>query len=101
MARSRTVLTAVCGLTAAAMVALAVTRPWEGDSTPETTSGGTGAVAAGAPSSSSTPPATPESVAQAFLAAWSSGDYAKAGSLTDAPDKAAAGLKNEMAALGP
>ncbi|MFL6116274.1 MAG: penicillin-binding transpeptidase domain-containing protein, partial [Catenulispora sp.] len=100
MARSRTVLTAVCGLTAVALVALVVTKPWDSGSKP-TTPGGTGPAAAAGSSSSPTPAATPESVAQAFLAAWSAGDYAKAGSLSDAPDTATAGLKNVMTTLGP
>src|ERR1051326_7432100 len=99
MARSRIVLSAVGGLTAVALGAVVVTKPWDGDSK-STASGGTGPAGAAAPTSSSTPAATPESVAQAFLAAWSSGDYAKAAALTDAPDKAAAGLKNVMTALG-
>jgi len=90
----------VCGVTAVALVAVVVTKPWDSGSK-STTSGGTGGAAATGPSSSPTPAATPESVAQAFLAAWSAGDYAKAGSLTDAPDKATAGLKNVMTALGP
>ncbi|GAA2061379.1 penicillin-binding transpeptidase domain-containing protein [Catenulispora yoronensis] len=62
------------------------------------------AAANGAPgsatSSADTGP-TPESVAQAFLAAWKSGDYTKAGSYTDLPDKAGPRLKQVMTSLAP
>jgi hypothetical protein len=44
---------------------------------------------------------TPQSVAAAFLAAWQSGDYTKAGSYTDLPDKAGPRLKQVMTSLAP
>src|SRR5947209_14634639 len=42
-----------------------------------------------------------DAVAAAFLAAWQSGDYTKAGSLTDLPDKAGPRLKAVMESLAP
>ncbi|GAA2005346.1 penicillin-binding transpeptidase domain-containing protein [Catenulispora subtropica] len=86
---------ALCGVTVAALVA--VSGCGGGDSKPKAGGGTT----AGAAAPTSSPTVTPQSVAQSFLDAWASGDYAKAASFTDAPDKAAAGLKNEMAALAP
>ncbi|GAA1997665.1 penicillin-binding transpeptidase domain-containing protein [Catenulispora subtropica] len=44
---------------------------------------------------------TPQSVAEAFLAAWQAGDYTKAGSYTDLPDKAGPRLKQVMTSLAP
>jgi hypothetical protein len=44
---------------------------------------------------------SPQSVAEAFLAAWQAGDYTKAGSLTDLPDKAGPRLKQVMTSLAP
>ncbi|MFL6110884.1 MAG: penicillin-binding transpeptidase domain-containing protein [Catenulispora sp.] len=44
---------------------------------------------------------TPQSVAAAFLAAWQAGDYTKAASYTDIPDKAAPRLKAVMTSLAP
>jgi hypothetical protein len=42
-----------------------------------------------------------DTVAAAFLAAWQSGDYTKAGSMTDLPDKAGPRLKAVMESLAP
>jgi hypothetical protein len=42
-----------------------------------------------------------DTVAAAFLAAWQSGDYTKAGSMTDLPDKAGPRLKSVMESLSP
>lgn len=42
-----------------------------------------------------------DTVAAAFLAAWQSGDYTKAGSMTDLPDKAGPRLKAVMQSLAP
>jgi hypothetical protein len=42
-----------------------------------------------------------DTVAAAFLAAWQSGDFTKAGSLTDLPDKAGPRLKAVMESLAP
>ncbi|MEY9891835.1 hypothetical protein ABIA31_005507 [Catenulispora sp. MAP5-51] len=42
-----------------------------------------------------------DTVAAAFLAAWQSGDYTKAGSMTDLPDKAGPRLKSVMESLAP
>jgi hypothetical protein len=56
-------------------------------------SGGTGATA--------TPPATPDGVATAFLAAWAAGDYKKAASFTDDPAKAEPRLTSVMKSLAP
>jgi len=44
---------------------------------------------------------TPQSVAAEFLAAWQAGDYTKAASFTDIPDKAAPRLKAVMQSLAP
>ena len=52
-------------------------------------------------STSSSPAATPQSVAQAFLAAWSSGDYKAASALTDDANHAAARLTAVMGSLAP
>ncbi|GAA2059882.1 penicillin-binding transpeptidase domain-containing protein [Catenulispora yoronensis] len=46
-------------------------------------------------------PATPEAVAKAFLDAWASGDYAKAGALTDNAKAAGPRLQAVMKSLNP
>ncbi|NUR26756.1 MAG: hypothetical protein HOV83_13095 [Catenulispora sp.] len=55
----------------------------------------------GAAQSSADSGPTPQSVAEAFLAAWQAGDYTKAGSYTDLPDKAGPRLKQVMTSLAP
>ncbi|NUR58969.1 MAG: hypothetical protein HOV87_09885 [Catenulispora sp.] len=57
--------------------------------------------APGSATSSADDVSGPKSVAEAFLAAWQAGDYAKAGSLTDLPDKAGPRLKQVMTSLAP
>jgi Penicillin binding protein transpeptidase domain/NTF2-like N-terminal transpeptidase domain len=47
------------------------------------------------------PPATPDAVAKDFLAAWASGDYTKAGSLTDNAAAAGPRLQAVMKSLNP
>jgi len=64
-----------------------------GGSKPKTSTGAQGATSAGA--------SPTDQVAAAFLAAWQSGDYTKAGSLTDLPDKAGPRLKAVMESLAP
>ena len=64
-----------------------------GGSKPKTATGGQAATSAGA--------SPTDQAAAAFLAAWQSGDYTKAGSLTDLPDKAGARLKAVMTSLAP
>ena len=51
--------------------------------------------------SASPAPTTPDAVAKAFLAAWASGDYAKAGSLTDNAAAAGPRLQAVMKSLNP
>jgi hypothetical protein len=64
--------------------------------------GGTAKPAANGSQTSTSAGASPtDTVAAEFLAAWQSGDYAKAGSLTDLPDKAGARLKAVMQSLAP
>jgi len=58
--------------------------------------------AAGAQGATSSAGASPtDTVAAAFLAAWQSGDYTKAGAMTDLPDKAGPRLKSVMTSLAP
>jgi hypothetical protein len=64
-----------------------------GGSKPKTAGGAQAATSAGA--------SPTDQVAAAFLAAWQSGDYTKAGSLTDLPDKAGPRLKAVMESLAP
>jgi hypothetical protein len=103
MTSKRTTTAVVAGLCGVTVVALiAVFGFGGGDSKSKAGgSGGGGTSGGAAAASSSAPPVTPQSVAQAFLDAWAAGDWAKAAALTDTPDKASAGLKNEMAALAP
>ncbi|NUR58205.1 MAG: hypothetical protein HOV87_05845, partial [Catenulispora sp.] len=70
-----------------------------GGSSSKSSSGATSP--AGAGRSSAAPTATPQTVAQAFLDAWVAGDWHKAASFTDDPDKAEKGLQAEMTALAP
>ncbi|ACU70232.1 penicillin-binding protein transpeptidase [Catenulispora acidiphila DSM 44928] len=58
--------------------------------------------ASGGTSAATSEGASPtDTVAAAFLAAWQSGDYTKAGSMTDLPDKAGPRLKQVMESLAP
>jgi hypothetical protein len=85
---------------AAAVAAVSVTiwlRSDHRDSSP-TAQTGPGSAAS---TDSGAPPTTPEAVAQAFLAAWASGDYAKAGSLTDNATAANPRLQAVMKSLNP
>jgi len=54
-----------------------------------------------AASTSSSPQVTPQNVAQAFLTAWSGGDFDGAGKLTDDATNATARLKAVMGSLSP
>lgn len=82
--------TAACGLTAAALLATSACGGSSGKSKASADAKGGGA---GGATTSSSPAATPQSVAQAFLAAWSSGDYAGAGALTNDATNATNRLK--------
>jgi hypothetical protein len=86
----------VCGLTAATLLATGAC----GGGKSKSASGQNGASSGGA-AASSAPQATPQSVAQAFLTAWGSGDFNGAGALTDTPDTATTRLKNVMGSLSP
>ena len=57
--------------------------------------------AGGSAASSDAAPATPDAVAKDFLAAWASGDYTKAGSLTDNAAAAGPRLQAVMKSLNP
>jgi hypothetical protein len=94
---SRRVLLAI----AATATALAVVTAGcsGGDSKPKPAAKGAAGSASSSADAQSGP--TPQSVAEAFLAAWQAGDYTKAGSLTDLPDKAGPRLKQVMTSLAP
>jgi hypothetical protein len=68
-----------------------------GGSKPKASSG----AASGGASGATDGPATPDSVATAFLAAWQAGDYKKAASFTDDPAKAEPRLASVMKSLAP
>src|SRR6478672_8980200 len=81
---------------AATATSLAILTAGCGGGGSKPTAGGT----SGAASSTNNGP-TPDSVAAAFLAAWQAGDYTKAASFTDLPDKAGPRLKAVMTSLAP
>ncbi|ACU74684.1 penicillin-binding protein transpeptidase [Catenulispora acidiphila DSM 44928] len=84
------------GLVAAAL--LATSACGGGSSHPST---GSGQKAGAGATTSSSPQATPQSVAQAFLTAWSGGDFAGAAALTDDATDASTRLKAVMGSLTP
>jgi hypothetical protein len=88
-----------CGLTAAALLTTSACGLF-GSGSSKSSAGGKGAGPAAATTSSS-PQATPQSVAQAFLTAWSGGDYAGAAALTDNAKDATSRLGAVMGALAP
>src|ERR1051326_4529363 len=92
---SRRVLLAIAAI--ATSLAVVTAGCSGGDSKPKPAANGTTGSAAAA----SDDGPTPQSVAAAFLAAWQAGDYTKAASYTDIPDKAAPRLKAVMQSLAP
>jgi hypothetical protein len=97
--RITAVRTAACGLTAAALLTTSGCGLFgsSGKSKSADGKGGSG----GAATSSSSPQATPQSVAQAFLAAWSGNDIDSAAALTDDKANASTRLKAVMGSLAP
>jgi hypothetical protein len=96
---TRTVTAAVVtvAVAAAASVALWLRSDHDGAS-PAAQTGPDGAATSPATDAA---PATPEAVAKDFLAAWASGDYTKAGSLTDNAAAAGPRLQAVMKSLNP
>ncbi|ACU70371.1 penicillin-binding protein transpeptidase [Catenulispora acidiphila DSM 44928] len=101
---TRTVATAVVtvAVVAAASAALWLRSDHHGTS-PTAQTGPDSAAAAGSGSNpaANAAPTTPEAVAKDFLAAWASGDYTKAGSLTDNASAAGPRLQAVMKSLNP
>lgn len=100
---TRTVATAVVtvAVVAAASAALWLRSDHHGTS-PTSQTGPDGAAAgSGSNPGANAAPATPEAVAKDFLAAWASGDYTKAGSLTDNASAAGPRLQAVMKSLNP
>jgi hypothetical protein len=89
--------TMACGLTAAALLTTSGCGLFGSSSSK---SSATKSTAPGAPVSSSAQ-VTPQSAAQAFLTAWSGGDFDGAGKLTDNATDATARLKAVMGSLSP
>lgn len=91
--RKNAVVAMACGLSATVLVV-----GCGGGSSHPSASGKDGSAGG---STSSSPQATPQSVAQAFLTAWSGNDYAGAGALTDDTANATNRLKAVMGSLAP
>ncbi|MBW8803475.1 MAG: hypothetical protein JF587_06390 [Catenulisporales bacterium] len=91
---SRRVLLAIAAI--ATSLAVVTAGCSGGGSKPKPTANGSSGPAAAADNGP-----TPQSVAAAFLAAWQAGDFTKAASFTDIPDKAAPRLKAVMTSLAP
>lgn len=91
--RRKAVVAMACGLSATVLLA----GCGGGSSHPAAAGKGAG----GAGGTSSSPQATPQSVAQAFLTAWSGNDFGGAGALTDDAADAANRLKAVMGSLSP
>ena len=96
--RITAVRTTACGLIAAALLTTSACGLF-GSGSSKSSAGGKGSGPAATTSSS--PQATPQSVAQAFLTAWSGGDYAGAAALTDDAKDATTRLGAVMGALAP
>ncbi|NUP49028.1 MAG: hypothetical protein HOW97_17235 [Catenulispora sp.] len=94
---SRRVLLAIAA-TATSLAVVTAGCSGGGGSKPKPAANGTSGSAAAPSVDSGT---SPQAVAEAFLAAWQAGDYTKAGSLTDLPDKAGPRLKQVMTSLAP
>ncbi|MEY9862238.1 hypothetical protein ABH935_007883 [Catenulispora sp. GAS73] len=107
---SRTVTAAVvtAAVVATASVALWLRSDHSGTGTSPTAQTGpgsgtasSGAAGAAGAAGSGDAPSTPDAVAKGFLAAWASGDYPKAGSLTDNATAAGPRLQAVMKSLNP
>jgi len=96
--RTRAVRITACGLTAAALLTTSACGLF-GSGSSKSSAGGKGSGPAATTSSS--PQASPQSVAQAFLTAWSGGDYAGAAALTDDTKNATTRLGAVMGSLAP
>lgn len=96
---TRTVTAAVVTVAAVAAASVALWLRSDHDGTSPAAQSGPGGTAKS--SATGAAPTTPDAVAKDFLAAWASGDYTRAGSLTD--DAAAAGprLQAVMKSLNP
>ena len=97
--RITAVRTTACGLTAAALLTTSACGLF-GSGSSKSSAGGKGSGPAAATTSSS-PQATPQDVAKAFLTAWSGGDYAGAAALTDDTKNATTRLGAVMGSLTP
>ncbi|MEY9860651.1 hypothetical protein ABH935_006288 [Catenulispora sp. GAS73] len=89
-----------CGMVAAALLTTSGCGLF-GSSSSKSSSSDSKNSGAGAATTSSSPQATPQTVAQAFLDAWSKGDFDGAGKLTDDATNATARLKAVMGSLSP
>ena len=94
MGSRRTITAMAVGATALALV----TAGCSGSGTKSSSGGASGVPASG---SATTAAVTPDTIANAFLAAWAAGDYTKAASYTDNPTAAGPRLAAVMGSLKP